>query len=54
MSCGTTASANLRNHDTGGFEMSRDDERGVCRFCGRDNEGHENEPCSDDCPSEVQ
>jgi len=34
--------------------MSRDDEHGVCRFCGRDNEGHENEPCSDDCPSEVK
>jgi hypothetical protein len=26
------------------------DETGHCVSCGRDNSGHEGEPCSDDCP----
>jgi hypothetical protein len=26
------------------------DENGRCTYCGRDNRGYENEPCSDDCP----
>lgn len=26
------------------------DETGHCTSCGRDNRGHEGEPCSDDCP----
>jgi hypothetical protein len=30
--------------------MMANDENGECRYCGRDNEGFEKEPCSDDCP----
>lgn len=26
------------------------DADGFCIHCGRDNNGHEGEPCSDDCP----
>jgi hypothetical protein len=29
------------------------DETGHCVTCGRDNSGHETEPCSDDCPAEI-
>ena len=26
------------------------DETGHCKSCGRDNRGHEGEPCDDECP----
>jgi hypothetical protein len=29
---------------------ANNDENGQCQSCGRDNRGHETEPCSDDCP----
>ena len=29
------------------------DANGQCIYCGRDNRGHEHEPCSDDCPHEL-
>ncbi|CAB4120968.1 hypothetical protein UFOVP4_35 [uncultured Caudovirales phage] len=25
----------------------------LCLYCGRDNEGYEMQPCSDDCPGEL-
>ena len=43
--CG--ACADILNDDN-------NDENGQCRHCGRDNEGFENEPCSDDCPQYEQ
>lgn len=33
-------------------EQLNNDERGECRYCGRNNFEYENEPCSDDCPYE--
>lgn len=29
------------------------DENGICLHCGRDNDGHTDEPCSDDCPGQI-
>lgn len=29
------------------------DDDGICAHCGRDNAGHENQPCSDDCPGQI-
>jgi hypothetical protein len=32
--------------------QANNDQNGQCTYCGRDNRGHEHEPCSDDCPYE--
>lgn len=31
----------------------RNDEAGYCVHCGRDNRGHEDEPCYEECPGEI-
>lgn len=31
-------------------EAAQNDAGSHCIHCGRDNSGHEGEPCSDDCP----
>jgi len=46
--------AKLTMKARGEASQSSNDENGQCRYCGRDNEGFENEPCSDDCPQYEQ
>ena len=46
--------ANLTMKARGEASQFSNDENGQCRHCGRDNEGFENEPCSDDCPQYEQ
>ena len=32
------------------LEPAQNDANGQCLHCGRDNQGYEGHPCSDDCP----
>jgi len=34
-------------------DAPRNDERGLCVHCGRDNKGHEKERCDDECPGQI-